>query len=73
MIDEHLCPEHSGCIAKICFLKNENAEQWKSIKHNAERINSMTDKLNYILGGIVIAVVLLLINIIINFNKVPIT
>ena len=58
-----LCKEHSGCLADIAHLKLENAVQWKEMKDLKTHVDSILSRMNVILGGIIVAVVLLLINI----------
>ena len=58
------CTEHSGCMAKITHLEKENGDQWTHMNEMSARINSIFTRLNIILGGVVVACILLAINIV---------
>jgi len=67
-----LCNEHSGCLARLGNLENNNQKQWEKIDVVNSKVDRMFTRLNIILGGMVVAVVLLLINIIVEaMSKSP--
>lgn len=57
-----VCHEHSGCITDIKNLKSSDSKQWKEISDMGDRVDSIMARLNVILGGIVVAIVMLLLN-----------
>jgi len=63
------CVEHSGCIARITQVENDCKDQWTHIGNLGNKIQNTHEKImtrmNVILGGIVVACVMLAINIII--------
>jgi len=58
------CTEHSGLMARITNLEKIDHEQWESMKKRDERIDSIFTRLNVILGGVVVACIMLAINLI---------
>ena len=60
------CKEHSGFIARIGALEKENTDQWGKFSTMDQRINSIFTRLNIILGGIIVACIMMAINIIIT-------
>ena len=60
------CNDHSGCIERIKYLEGQDREQWEKMSKMEEkteaRFNSMFTRINAILGGIVVACILLVIN-----------
>jgi len=61
-----LCHEHSGCTKDIDNLKSENKVQWDKLKELDIRMNGIMGKLNTILGGILVSVILILVDIVIR-------
>jgi len=61
---DNLCTEHSGLCEAIENLKSSDTKQWQEIKEGRDRMDSIMTKLNAILGGIVVAIVMLLVNIV---------
>ncbi len=60
------CPEHSGFSARIVNLETSQVDQWNAMeKHNA-RLDQIFTRLNVMLGGIVVACVLLVINLLLK-------
>ena len=59
------CKEHSGFVARIGALETENTDQWGKFNTMDQRIDSIFTRLNIILGGMVVACIMLAINIII--------
>ena len=59
------CNEHTGCLARIDGLEKSDERQWTVIGAQDKRMNSIMTRLNVILGGIVVAVLLLLINVVV--------
>jgi len=53
------CTEHSGCIARIKTLEEQTHSQW-------DKLDSIFTRLNVILGSVVIACIMLVINILIK-------
>lgn len=66
------CNDHSGCIARICSLENDTRCQWTAIKEHREKMSSLHDKImsriNVVLGGIVVACVMLAINLVVRIG-----
>lgn len=60
---EDLCHEHSGCIRDIANLKEVTGRHEKELERVSEKTDRIFSRINVILGGIVIAIVMLLINI----------
>ena len=60
------CPEHSGCLADIAHLKSENTSQWEAVRKVSDKVDNIMTRLNIILGGIVVACILLVINIVVK-------
>jgi len=56
------CTEHSGFVARIKGLEGENKTQWDRIGKMNDKMDSIFNRLNIILGGIVVACVMLAIN-----------
>ena len=61
-----ICKEHSGCLARIGGLEKSEGEQWGEMTEMSNRINAIFTRLNIILGGVVVACVMLAINIVIR-------
>jgi hypothetical protein len=59
------CNEHTGCLARIDGLEKSDGKQWESLEKQGTRIDSIMTRLNVILGGIIVAVLMLLINIVV--------
>lgn len=66
MTADEVCHEHSGCLRDIRNIKEENVAQWKEIRDLRVKTDQFMTRLNVILGGIVVAVVLLLVNIVVS-------
>ena len=58
------CPKHSGFCEAIENLKKSDTKQWEEIKEGRNRMDNIMIKLNAILGGIVVAILMLLANIV---------
>ena len=56
---EKLCQEHSGCIAEIANLKESDKQQWVCI-------NYIKNRINIILGGVVLSLIALVGNLLIK-------
>ena len=63
---DNICHDHSGCITDIKNLKLSDSKQWMEISTMGVRINSIMTRLNVILGSIVVAVVIILLNMLIK-------
>lgn len=59
------CDDHSGCLADIKNLKNSDKTQWEAIGKNRDRIDQIITRLNITLGGVVVACLMLIIDILI--------
>jgi hypothetical protein len=57
------CHDHTGCLRDIANLGKEAESQWEAIAKVNSRIDTMMNRLNVILGGVVVACILLAINI----------
>ena len=68
MAENNLCKQHSGFTARIETVEKENNEQWKGLKEMDGRINSIFTRINIILGGVIVACVMLVINFLIQFS-----
>jgi len=73
-IENNICREHSGCLARLDNAEKENAEQWqKMVRINQrmekieDRVGSILTRINIILGGIAVSCVLLAINAVVKF------
>jgi len=64
------CEDHSGCIERIRNLETQDKEQWDKMAKIEDKIdnkfNAFSNRLNVILGGIVVACIMLAINILIK-------
>lgn len=62
------CEEHSGCIERIRNLESQDREQWDKMDKIEDKIdqkfNAFSNRLNVILGGIVVACIMLAVNIV---------
>ncbi len=61
MVD--VCSEHSGCLKEFESIKCTNKRQQIELDHLEIRVESIMNRLNHILGGITIASILLIIDI----------
>ena len=52
--DPRICPEHSGCLARIKNIENSNAEQWRHIDAMEKRFNQILISLLVILIGVIV-------------------
>jgi cell division protein FtsL len=62
------CDEHSGCIERIGHLEKQDKEQWDKMAKIEDKFdskfNSIFNRINVILGGVVVACIMLAINIV---------
>lgn len=62
------CNEHTGCVERIKHLEGQDDEMWKKLAKIEDKIdnkfNAFSNRLNVILGGIVVACIMLAANII---------
>ena len=56
------CLEHSGCISDIENLKTENASQWDELMIQRAKMDSIMTRINLVLGGIIVSLILLVLN-----------
>lgn len=56
------CAEHSGFSARIVNLELSQVDQWNAMEKHKSRLDQIFTRLNVMLGGIVVACVLLVIN-----------
>ena len=68
-MNEYICQEHSGCVESIENLKSSDSKQWEALGTMRGRIDNVMTRLNVILGGVVVAVVLLLLNLLASSFK----
>ena len=61
------CTEHSGCMEAIRNLKHSDSKQWEELEEVRSRMDSIMTRLNVILGGIVVALIMLLLNVVFKF------
>lgn len=66
MTEEKVCPEHSGVVADIRSLRFCTTSQRKELGVIRTKVDKMMSRLNVILGGIVVSIIMLLLDIIIN-------
>ena len=64
--NNNICKEHSGCLADIGHLKQENDDQWEAIKNMKDKQDAIFTRINIILGGIVVACIMMMINLVAN-------
>lgn len=67
--NQDFCKQHSGFNARITHIENEKNEQWTKMEHMETKMDSIFTRLNIILGGVVVACIMLLINIVIKGFK----
>jgi len=60
------CPDHTGCIERIGGLERTNEAQWGELRDHRARMDSILTRINVILGGVVVAVIMLLVNIVVK-------
>jgi len=60
------CAEHSGFSARIVNLELSQGEQWTAMEKHNLRLDQIFTRLNVMLGGIVVACVLLVINLLLK-------
>ena len=61
MAEQIMCD--NDCRADLLSrMKDENSDQWKEIIQNRRDIKSIITKMNVTLGGIAVAILLLIIN-----------
>ena len=60
------CDKHSGFESDIAHLGHDNKKQWEHIKAMGDRINNIVIRLNVILGSIMVAVLMILLDIIVR-------
>ena len=62
-----VCNQHSGFTSDIANLKHDDMLQWKKINQMDKKIDeirsSIQTRINVILGGVVVACIMLIINI----------
>jgi hypothetical protein len=63
MTPEVFCSEHSGCLKEFENLKVTDKRMQRQMDALEARVDDIMSRLNHILGGIVIASILLLIDI----------
>lgn len=68
MMDEKVCPEHSGIVADIKALRSCTSSQKKELGVVRTKVDGMTARLNIILGGIVVSIIMLLLDIIFKID-----
>jgi len=70
MDNNNICKAHSGCIADISNLKTGMHEIWGYTKGIETQMKEMKDsvqaRINYVLGGVVVACILMVVNLIVG-------
>ena len=70
MVENNICRDHSGCIADITNMKSNIHELWKYTQGVETQMKEMRDsiqsRINYVLGGIVVACILMVVNMVIG-------
>jgi len=64
MMDERVCPEHSGMASSIKSLRHCTDKQRETIKDLEAKVDGIMSRLNIILGGIVVSIIMLFLNLI---------
>lgn len=59
----NFCDQHFGFEKEIENLKKENDSQWQELKEVRSKVDSIIMRLNVILGGLVVGILLLAFNI----------
>ena len=62
----NICKQHTGFLARIMNIEKENVDQWNKISIIEGKMDAIFTRLNIILGGVVVACVMLAINILVN-------
>lgn len=62
MAENGTCKQHTGLDARICHVERENGDQWEKIGKMDNRIDKIFSRLNIILGGVVVACIMLVLN-----------
>lgn len=57
------CVRHSGFEEAIDNLKSSDSMQWREFDEVRSRIDNIMTRLNFILGGIIVSIIMLLINV----------
>ena len=65
-MNSEVCKEHSGYGARISNLEGETKGQWEANSDMRRKTDAIMSKLNVILGGIVIALIGIVLNLIIR-------
>ena len=63
MNENNTCKQHTGFEARIANTEKENKEQWEKMDAMDKKMDSIFTRLNIILGGVVVACIMLAINI----------
>ena len=66
MTPEVFCSEHSGCLKEFESLKCTDKRQQHQLDLLETRVDDIMSRLNHILGGITVACILLVIEILIR-------
>lgn len=61
---DETCHEHSGCISDINNLKSENSDIWREINSMRDKTDGIMVKLNVLLGGLAISLIMLVFDLI---------
>jgi len=68
--NNNICKAHSGCIADINNLKVSMHELWTYTKGVETQMKDMKEsiqaRINYVLGGIVVACILMVVNLLVG-------
>ena len=63
-VAEIKCFDHTGCVERIKCLEDDKEAQWQKIDLLQIKLDSIHSLQNSILGGVIVSIVLLLVNIV---------
>ena len=63
-MDSEVCHEHTGCLARIKNVESDTTKQWLELEKMRDKVDGIMTRLNVVLGSMVIACIMLLLNVI---------
>lgn len=66
MSKDEVCHEHSGCLSDIANLKKSDSSQWEELRIMRDKVGNIMTRLNIVLGGIIVAIIIAMINLAMN-------
>jgi len=66
MAENNTCKQHTGLVARLDNVEKENNDQWGKMSNMEDKMDSIFTRLNIILGGVAVACIMLVINIIVT-------